>query len=130
MNKETNNYASILPEAKREERTCSNCGSNKNCEEFRDRDPAYSKEPCEMWFQYPSQKPAPASPFAPFVPPFRYKNGAIWDKYELAICNFDNWQTDKCQDKDRIGDALAAAMNNPELTKEWQKVITCANRQA
>ena len=108
MNKETKCVTvPAAPEAKREERTCSNCGSNKNCEEFRDRDPAYSKEPCEMWFQYPAQKPAPeakrddrsclhcatpcdkrysgggpggtcrdfkpkpASPFAPFVPPFR-----------------------------------------------------------
>ena len=76
---------------------------------------------------------APASPFAPFVPPFKYdgheyiadsKGNKVLDirgwGYLTAVCKLTEEQAIEVQD--HIGHAVAAAMNNPELTNDGKKI--------
>ena len=54
-------------------------------------------------------KPAPAAPFAPFVGPFRWQWNCVVDSRDIPIAQLT--MNTRIDDRDRIGNAVASAMN-------------------
>ena len=112
--------SSGVPDVPREERSCDNCGHVKK-DSLKD---CHCEADCDHASLWIPSKPAPASKFAPFEPPFRYdeKSGWIVDKHDFKTIPVSFHQScmwmferhtaeEMLSTKNRIGHAVAAAMN-------------------